>query len=395
MKIETLHVRVGVAVIAVLTLAAPACAKTPGPDSVAASTTTSVAAPPPISRVSCEVPVPARWQQVIDDSRVNTGGVSNVPMAVGRAGETAVVRDNGDTRDVLLIGADKSVTEIYAVPDPSENAAGPVAMDDRWIVVGVAHAPRGANGVLPVLNRIDVIDRQGGPVHNVVQASEGDLISGGATIDSFALFGGKVYWITRDTYAGDTGTIRSYDLNTGAVADVASGVMRNVRTTAAGLAWEVAWDREKGTRTELKIPDALPPPVAGAIGTGQDQMTLATDGTAYAWFTGKDEGAASVEYWSPTSGLVRITGNLPKASDAEPTPLSVAGPFVVIDKGRQDEYDTYGTIIDTRSGALTYLRQWVGGANGGTIGVGFVGPTKDLPASTGVVRVDSLAPLSC
>ena len=73
------------------------------------------------------------------------------------------------------------------------------------------------------------------------------------------------------------------------MADVASGAMRNVRTTAAGLAWDVAWG-QNGIRAESKIPDALPPPVAGALGTGQDQMTLATDGTAYAWFTGADQG---------------------------------------------------------------------------------------------------------
>jgi hypothetical protein len=105
--------------------------------------------------------------------------------------------------------------------------------------------------------RIDVVDRQGGPLRTVVESPLEDRTSGGKTIDSFALFGGKVYWITRDTYAGDTGTIKSYDLNSGAVSDVASGPMRNVRTTAAGLSWEVAWDQNGGTRAELKIPDAL------------------------------------------------------------------------------------------------------------------------------------------
>ena len=103
-----------------------------------------------------------------------------------------------------------------------------------------------------------MVDRQGGPVRTAVQSREEDLDSGGTTVDSVALFGEKVYWITRDTYVADTGTIKSYDLNTGAVTDVASGAMRNVRTTAAGLAWDVAWG-QNGTRAELKIPDALPP----------------------------------------------------------------------------------------------------------------------------------------
>jgi len=90
--------------------------------------------------------LPAAWQKAIDESAVETGGVSNVPMAVGRRGEVAVARDDGDTRDLLLINSDKSVTEIYPVPEPDQNQIGSVAMDDRWVVVGVQNAPRGTNG---------------------------------------------------------------------------------------------------------------------------------------------------------------------------------------------------------------------------------------------------------
>ena len=350
----------------------------------------------PVDRPSCETAIPAAWQKAIDEGSVNTGGVSNVPMTVGRRGEVAVARDNGDSRDVLLIGVDKTVSEIYSVPEPNRNWVGSVAMDERWVVVGVERAPRGSNGVIPTLVRIDVIDRQGGPTRTVVEGREEDYGSGGKTIDSFALFGGKVYWITRESYAGDTGSIKSYDLNTGAVEDVSSGAMRNVRTTAAGLAWEVAWDQNNGTRSELKIPDELPPPVAGAVGTGKDQMTLATDGNAYAWATGVDQREAGIAYWSPNSGLVRITGNITGGGKHQLTPLYVVGPYVVIDRGRNDDkYDTFATVVDTRSGARTYLRQSVGGANGGTIGVGYGGTVKNIPSSAGVVRIDALPPLSC
>jgi hypothetical protein len=61
-------------------------------------------------------PTPAAWQEAIETSAISTGGVSTVPLAVCRAGEVAAVRDNGGPRDLLLIGADKSVSEIYAVP---------------------------------------------------------------------------------------------------------------------------------------------------------------------------------------------------------------------------------------------------------------------------------------
>lgn len=84
--------------------------------------------PTPKVRTSCEVALPAACQEAIETSAVSTGGVSTVPLAVGRAGEIAAVRDNGDTRDLLLIGPDKSVSEIYAVPDPDHDV-GFVAMD--------------------------------------------------------------------------------------------------------------------------------------------------------------------------------------------------------------------------------------------------------------------------
>src|SRR6478609_3493434 len=387
--------RVAVA-MAVLTFAAAACSDGSGSEQPAASTTTTVAAPQPTTLPSCVTTTPAAWQKAIDESAVETGGVSNVPMAVGRRGEVAVSRDDGGTRDLLLINSDKSVSEIYAVPEPDENTIGTVTMDDRWVVVGVEHSPRGANGIIPTIMRIDVVDRQGGATRNVVDSPPEDRTSGGKTIDSVALFGGKVYWITRDTFAGNTGKIQSYDLNTGSVSDVAAGPMRNVRATAAGLVWDVGWDQNAGVRSELKIPDALPPHVAAALDTGRDRYTLVTDGNAYAWATGSDHAQTALVYWSPSAGLVRITGPLPQAGEHQPLPLQVVGTYVVIDRGRPgDDHETLATVVDIRSGALTYLHTSVAGADGGTIAVGLGATLKEPPTRTGVVRIDTLPPLTC
>jgi len=94
-----------------LVLAASAAACTGEPANVAGpSTSSSLPAPPP-ERTACEIPLPAAWQQAIENNRV-VSGASTMPLAVGPAGEVVAVRDNGDTRDVLLIGADKSVKEI-------------------------------------------------------------------------------------------------------------------------------------------------------------------------------------------------------------------------------------------------------------------------------------------
>jgi hypothetical protein len=269
-------------------------------------------------------------------------------------------------------------------------------MDDRWIVVGVDRIPRGSNGVLPGLIRVDVIDRQGGGLRTVATQSEPDYVVGRNVLDSVALFGGKVYWITRETYAGTTGTVSSYDLGTGAAADVASGTVRDVRATAAGVTW-VGDSR----RAEIKVPAALPPPVADAIGKAGDQVTLATDGTAYAWITGLDQGGTGVAWWSPGSGPVRVTGEAmrPRTGPASGSdwvpPVYVVGPYVLVDAGRPS--DTTGrtntTVVDTRTGAVTYLHESVAGADGGTIATRLdAGASK---TAAGVVRSSVLPPLAC
>ncbi len=383
-------------VAALLTVAVAACTADPAAErAVSSAPTTAAATAEPVTRQACEAPLPPAWQTAIDESVVDTGGVSNTPMAVGRRGEVAVARDNGDASDLVLIGADRSVTEIYPVPEPDRNRLGTVSMDDRWVVAGVAYAPRGANGVDPTLMQIDVVDRQGGPVRTVAKSPAEDVESGGKTIDSVALFGGKVYWITRDTYAGNSGKIQSYDLNTGAVSDVASGEMRNVRSTAAGLAWDVAWDENSAPRAELKFPDALPPMVAGEVGTGADQFTLATDGNSYAWATAGGRDGPAISYWSPNAGLVRITGKLPTAADSAPLPLFVVGPYVVVAGGRDDHPGAAAAVVDTRSGALVYLQPSVGGADGGTIAIGVGAAQKAPPTNAGVLRVEALPALTC
>ncbi|MDZ7883467.1 MAG: hypothetical protein U5N53_11410 [Mycobacterium sp.] len=71
-------------------------------------------------------------------------------------------------------------------------------MDDRWVVIGVGHAPRGANGIIPAAERIDVIDRRDGQLRTIAQTTEENRRSGMLTIDSVALYQGTVYWITHD-----------------------------------------------------------------------------------------------------------------------------------------------------------------------------------------------------
>ena len=70
----------GVAVIAAQMAAAAAC--TNARDSNREASANPL--PTPKVRTSCEVASPAAWQEAIETSAVSTGGVSTVPLAVGR-----------------------------------------------------------------------------------------------------------------------------------------------------------------------------------------------------------------------------------------------------------------------------------------------------------------------
>ena len=384
--------------VLVLTSACGSDRREPLASSTSTTPSTSAVAQPPTVRPYCQTALTTAWQQAIDGSEVKTGGVATVPADVGPAGEVAAVRDNGDTRDLLLINLDGSIEELYPVPEPDRNNVGFVAMDQRWIVVGVDRIPRNSNGVLPSLIRIDVLDRQGGPVRTVVQRSDEDYGSGGPSIDSVALFGAKVYWITHDSYAADTGTLSSFDLATGAVADVEKGTMSDLRAAAAGLAWRIdggqlSANDESWKHRQVKLPAALPQPVTDALDGLSDRLSLATDGTAYAWLTGVEQGTTGVAWWSPESGLVRVTGDVVGRSNWLP-PVHVVGPYVIIERGRQDT-DTRATIVDTRSGAITYVNDRVVDADGGTIAFDLErGPGKGTTAP-GVLRSEKLQPQTC
>lgn len=141
------------------------------------------------------------------------------------------VRDNGDTRDLLLIGADRSVGVVYSVPEPNTYDIGYAGVDDRWIVIALDRIPRNSNGVLPTVKRIEIMYRADGSIRTIDTAPDD-----AGSIDSVALFQGRVYWRTKDSFAADIGTVRSFDPDTGAVAEVDTApTPRPTDGTASGL----------------------------------------------------------------------------------------------------------------------------------------------------------------
>lgn len=343
-----------------------------------------------VERRACTVDLPAQWTEAIATSRVDTGGTSSSPRAVSPAGEVVAVRDSGQTRDLLLIGTDKSVRELATLPEPDEFVIGGVGIDDRWIVFEVVRSPRNANGVLPQVVRLELIDRQTGVQSTVAEQSAGDAAASPErnVLDGFALSGGKVYWITRDEYNGDNGVAHSFDPVTGDRADIASGPIRDIRT---GSEWS-------------GLPATLPTEVAGL--SAEERALLGTDGTAFGWISSAPEGGAGVGYWSSQTGVVTVSG-----VDVEVTeflrPVLVFDSLVIIDAGGSTTSLGYSaTIVDTRTGAVARLTprdpgqdDAVVAAQDGTLALrlwaGPGGGVKQPDYAVGMLRPGTLTSLAC
>lgn len=398
------YAQVSVTVVALVTIAMVSACSTARDSDGAASPSTFPAQL--VTRPSCEVPLPAAWQQAIADSGIDTDGPATV-LAVGPTGEIAAVRDdgffvdNGIARDLLLIAPDRSVTKVYSVPDPVRDRVGFATVDDRWIVVGVQRAPRiaadaphGTNTALPILARVDIIDRRDRSVRTAAATTEADYLSGGATIDSIALFADTVYWITRDSYPSYRGTLRSYDLGTGAVTVIESGAMRDVQATAVGIRW---WSTDgSGDRQLVQRDLANPPdPIDAMPGIADDLPTLAVDGTNYAWITGITKGGNGIASWSPDAGLHRIsTARLHEGDGSWAPTIFVDGPYVILDRVLHG--DGAATVVDTRSGAITTVDQRLVAAGGGTLAAQIQTPAnKWATPVAGMVRTATLPALSC
>lgn len=352
----------------VLTLSVVAC--TDGkPESPAAA----------VTRSSCIVAEPPAWTAVIAGSGVDTGGVSTTARAVAPGGEVLAVRDNGSTRDLILIDADKTVREIYPVPDPDTFDIGYAGIDDRWIVFGLVRAPRYANGVLPTIKRIEIMDRADGSIRTVAAQSPADavVIPELNALDSVALHDGVVYWLTKDTYSSDTGTVRSFDPVTGVTTEVGSGPGVRLVTPP------------------VRLPES-PSDVDEA-----DRVSLATDGSAFGWIVGVGRGGTGVGYWSSDAGTVTVTG-LHLNIHADAPPVFVYGPFVILDKGLGGDADGLGIVVDTRTGAVTELVRRPGAqydraidAYDGVLALDvWSGPDKG-DYRVGVLGRDALPPLAC
>ncbi len=345
----------------------------------------------PVERQACAVDLPDQWSEAIAASKIDTGGVTSSPRAVSPTGEVVAVRDSGAAHELLLIGADKSVRELYSLPDPDVFTIGSVGIDDRWIVFAVVRHPRNANGVLPQMTRIEIIDRQTGAVRTVAQQSAADTAVSPErnVLDSVMLSDGKVYWITRDRYNGDDARMHSFDPLNGTREDLSSGPLREILAAAP-------WSR---------TPAGLPQEIAGIPAT--DVPSVGTDGTSFGWISDVAKGGSGIGFWSPQTGVVKIDGVDVEGRTQYVRPVVVFDPFVIVGSGGMTTtLGSSATIVDTRSGAVVELTprnpdqyDMVGDSRGGTLALtlwaGSGRGSKEPDHAVGILRSNALDPVNC
>lgn len=346
----------------------------------------------PVERVTCTVEMPTQWSEAIAASAVDTGDISTTPRAVSPSGEVVAVRDSGEERQLLLIGTDKSVRQLFSMARPELFTIGYAGIDDRWILFAVVRHPRDANGVLPQTVRIDLIDRQDGSLRTVAEQSAADAAAtpDRNVIDDVVLSEGKAYWITRDTYNGDSGVVHSFDPATGTQTDVAAGPISDLRTGSSWAPW---------TTADL--------PAAVAAIPSVNKASVGTDGTAFGWIADVAHGGDGIGYWSPQTGIVKVNGVDLHPDVTKFARVLVFDSFVIIGAGGMTStLGVSATIVDTRSGAVAELTprnpdqyDMVTASRGGTLALNlWAGPgrgPKESDRAVGLVRAGALAPLHC
>lgn len=378
--------RIGVALLVGLTVTVSGCQRPSGGDAVTAQTA-------PVEKRACVAAEPAQWAESIAGSAVDTGAGTTRARAVSPAGEIIAVRDTGTSRELLLIGVDRSVRDLYTLPESDEFVFGYVGIDDRWIVFAVEHLPRNANGVLPQVRRIEVIDRQTGARRTVAEHSAADAaaVPERNVPDSVVLADGTVYWITRDTYNGQTGAVHSFDPLTDTRADLASGPLRDLQAGPLGNAGATA--------------SATLPPAVSSL-PSDDAASLGTDGTAYGWISGSALGGTAIGYFSAQTGVVKVNDVDVDAAKFR-SPVLVFDSYVILDAGGSTTaLGTSAVVVDTRSGAVVTLTarepgqyDTVAASMGGTLALNlWKGPgreTKQADYAVGLLRSNGLAAPTC
>lgn len=244
--------------------------------------------------LACKATLPDAWQTAIGAAPSAEGAQSAAPLQVLPNGDVLVARDFGQrqSRDLAIISPGKTPRSIFSVPDPQLLNVQSAGISGNWLMVSVGAHPRPAKGTIPGdspmpnVVHLYVIDLRTGEEKQIDSTSLKDGRTGGRTINLAALLDGKVYWDVRARYGSRTGVINSYDLTTGKTHAVYSGEMGYLVSSPAGIG--------TGSEGQVYVHASLPSVVHENLSV-QYPLSVATDGTAYAW----EVAPLELGWWEP------------------------------------------------------------------------------------------------
>jgi hypothetical protein len=248
----------------------------------------------PAAALVCTASLPAAWQAALASPPSAEGAQSATPLQVLPNGDVLVARDfgQGRPRDLAIISPGKAPRSIFSVPDPQELNVQNAQITGHWLIVGVGAHPRPqkhtipGDSPMPNVVHLYVIDLRTGDHKQIASTTLLDGSSGGRTINLATVLDGKVYWDVRVRYGSPTGVIRSYDPVTGETRTVYSGEMGYLVSSAAGIG--------TGSAGQVYVRASLPSIVAANL-SRRYPLTVATDGTSFAWEIAPRE----LAWWRP------------------------------------------------------------------------------------------------
>jgi hypothetical protein len=279
---------------------------------------------------------------------------------------------------VILVGPTGSVRRIYSVPRPEDQQVVDGYLEGNYALLDVDHLPRNANGVLPTVRAIVLIDLRDNSAKVLDRTTDQQAAAGGRTIRRAVLWAGHVYWDVSPRFAGPHPVIRDYDIATGKTSDAGrTSFGSGPEVTAEGVIWsEVPTDAPAVART---LPQAV------VTDRTASRSVLQTDGRAYAWATADRR----IAWWDPDSAGV-VVFRMPRGVAADV--IGVAGRYVLFDDQAASNMVAGIEVLDTRSGVtaqLTDIQPFVLSGAGVVVAYRFTGAFKASRFS--VVRFDTAA----
>ena len=308
-----------------------------GPSTTAPTPSTTSRTPVP--GPACRTGLPAAWRAAVADGTTTAGAASAFPLFVTNDGRVLISRDFGTSRDVALLTPGGSAQRIYSVPAPDQNQVLDGVVEGNRALIVVSRLPRNSNGVLQTVDRIVVLDLRTGGQTVVASNGKHNFVTGGRTIDGATLYRGRVYYDVRKSYVSNKSAIHEYDVAAGTDRVIATAGGDGPGAGPALTRQGVVWSKQT---MQLGVPRALPAPVADAAQGSRAASSLASDGTAYAWLSGRRE----LGYWAPSMSAPEYL-RIPGLSGVD----AVSGSFVIVDGAGKAP----SLLLDARSHAVAPL----------------------------------------